>query len=153
MRGRSARPAVRPTMPVMTPSADPERPVAPPAEPAAKPVALLSGPAHTRADWERLAAGVLRKSRRLADDEPDELVESRLTRTTLDGIAVTPLGTPQTVADLTTGGRPTRAGDWDVRAWFADPDAKATAADIATDLDNGVTSVWLQAGAGGVPVA
>ena len=49
----------------MTTPADQARPVAPPAEPVAERVALVSGPAHTRADWEKLAAGVLRKSRKL----------------------------------------------------------------------------------------
>jgi len=137
----------------MTSPADPARPVATPTEPVAEPVALVSGPAHTRADWEKLAAGVLRKSRRLSADDPDDLVWGTLTRTTLDGIAVTPLGTPDDLGAPATGGRPARAGEWDVRAWFADPDAKATAADIQVDLDNGVTSVWLQVGDGGVPVA
>ncbi|MBW8751319.1 MAG: methylmalonyl-CoA mutase, partial [Propionibacteriales bacterium] len=107
---------------------------------------------HTRADWEKIAAAVLRKSGRLGVDDPDSLVWDKLTRTTLDGIDVTPLGTPDALDDLQTGGRPQRAGEWDVRAWFTDPDPKATAADIQADLDNGVTSVWLQVGAGGVPV-
>lgn len=116
------------------------------------PIALAAGPGHTRADWEKLAAGVLRKSRKLAVDDPDDLVWARLTRTTLDGIDVTPLGTPDLLDDLQTTGRPDRAGEWDVRAWFADPDPKATAADIQTDLDNGVTSVWLELGPGGIAV-
>src|SRR3954447_18103716 len=122
-------------MPVMTPSAARERPAEPPAQPVAEPVALLTGPAPARADWEKLAASVLRKSRRLSDDDPDDRVESALARTTLDGIAVTPLGTPETAAHLQTSGRPERVGEWDVRGWFADPDPKATAADNATDLD------------------
>jgi methylmalonyl-CoA mutase len=136
----------------MTSPADPAHSVAPPAEPVAAAVALESGPSHTRADWEKIAAGVLRKSGRLATDDPDDRVETLLSRTTIDGIPVTPLGTPETVADLHTGGRPARAGEWDVRAWFADPDAKATATDIQVDLDNGVTSLWLQVGTGGMPV-
>jgi methylmalonyl-CoA mutase len=118
----------------------------------AGPVALASGPAHTRSDWEKLAATVLRKSGRLGADDPDDLVWDQLTPRTLDGIPVTPLGTPDALAELQTAGRPERIGEWDVRAWFTDPDPKATAADIQADLDNGVTSVWLQVGAGGVPV-
>jgi methylmalonyl-CoA mutase len=120
--------------------------------PASVPVALSSGTDHTRADWEKLAAGVLRKSGRLTADDADDQVWKRLTRTTLDGISVSPLGTPELVADLQTSGRPDRAGDWDIRAYFADPDARATAAEILLDLNNGVTSVWLEVGAGGVPV-
>ncbi|MFL6157375.1 MAG: methylmalonyl-CoA mutase family protein [Marmoricola sp.] len=119
--------------------------------PQAADVALASGPAHTGADWEQLAAGVLRKSGRLAEGDADALVWEKLTRRTLDGIAITPLGTPQLLDDLTTSGRPDRVGDWDVRAWFADPDPTATAAEVALDLDNGVNSVWLEVGPGGVP--
>jgi methylmalonyl-CoA mutase len=136
----------------MTSPADSAHPVAPPQEPAIERIALESGPAHTRSDWEKAAAGVLRKSRKLGDDDADDLVWDRLTRTTLDGIPVTPLGTPEDAAGLTTAGRPTRADEWDVRALFADPDAKATATDVQVDLDNGVTSLWVQAGAGGLPV-
>lgn len=128
----------------------------PPAEQTAAPVALDSaldsGDRHTRADWEHLAAGVLRKSGRLAESDPDDLVWAKLTRKTLDGLAITPLGTPELVEDLVTSGRPDRAGEWDVRGYFPDPDAKATAADVQVDLDNGVTSVWLEVGAGGVAV-
>lgn len=124
--------------------------------PAAAPegtIPLDSGPGHDLADWENLAAGVLRKAGRMGESDADALVWDKLTRTTLDGIAITPLGTPALVRDLQTAGRPDRAGDWDVRAHFADPAAAGTAADIDTDLNNGVTSVWLQVGAGGVPVA
>lgn len=113
-------------------------------------VALASPAAHTREDWEQLAAGVLRKSGRLAENDPDALVWDKLTRRTLDGLAITPLGTPDLVSDLTTSGRPDRVGEWDVRGYFADPDDTATAADIQLDLDNGVTSIWLEVGAGGV---
>src|SRR5690348_1050835 len=113
-------------------------------------VALASGREHTQQDWEKLAAGVLRKSGRIAEGDADALVWDKLTRRTLDGIAITPLGTPELVGNLTTGGRPDRAGEWDVRGYFADPDATLTANDIQTDLDNGVTSVWLQVGAGGI---
>ena len=48
----------------------------------------------TVADWEAAAAAVLRKAKRLGDDDADALVWEKLTRTTLDGIELTPLGTP-----------------------------------------------------------
>jgi len=120
--------------------------------PQAPTVALASPGEHTREDWERLAAGVLRKSGRLAEGDADALVWDKLTRRTLDGLAITPLGTPALVADLVTAGRPDRIGEWDVRGYFADPDAAATAAEVQLDLDNGVTSVWLSVGAGGIAV-
>src|SRR4051812_37569929 len=86
-------------------------------EPAQGSLDLASpGDRWTLADWEREAAAVLRKSRRLTDEDPDTRVWDKLTRTSLDGIAVTPLGTAALVEDLQTEGRPLRQGDWDVRA-------------------------------------
>lgn len=96
------------------------------------------------ADWEAAAAGVLRKSRRLGEDDPDSLVWDKLARTTLDGIAITPLGTPRDLEGLTTSGRPTRTGAWDVRAHHPRGDAAAVNEDIRGDLAGGVTSVWVE---------
>ena len=109
----------------------------------------LAGPGDqpTVADWEAAAAAVLRKSRRLSADDPDSLVWDKLARRTLDGITVTPLGTAALVDDLQTAGRPTRTGDWDIRAHLAGPDAKALNETALVDLDGGVTSLWLQVGA------
>ncbi|WP_205475202.1 methylmalonyl-CoA mutase family protein [Nocardioides sp. SYSU D00038] len=95
------------------------------------------------ADWEDAAAAVLRKARRLAEDDDNALVWERLTRTTLDGIGIPPLGTPALLEDLTTDGRPTRAGAWDVRAHLRLADAKAANEELRVDLDGGVTSLWL----------
>ncbi len=100
---------------------------------------------HTREDWERETAAVLRKARRLTDDDPDSLVWEKLTLTTLDGIALPPLGTPDLLEGLQTSGRPTRAGDWDIRAHVADGDAKAVNEEALGDLEGGVSSLWLQA--------
>lgn len=99
---------------------------------------------HGRADWEGAAAAVLRKARRLTDGDDDALVWQKLTRTTLDGIGVTPLGTPDLLDGLETSGRPTRAGDWDVRAHLGVVDAKAAHEEAMADLENGVTSLWLR---------
>ena len=93
----------------------------------------------TTADWEHQAAAVLRKAKRLGEDDPDDLVWDRLTRTTLDGIPVTPLGTPELLDDLLTSGRPTRSGDWDIRSQVS------TNEDALVDLEGGVTSLWLRA--------
>src|SRR6478609_6931397 len=100
--------------------------------------------AWTAADWEREAAAVLRKARRLGEGDADELVWSKLTKTTLDGIAVTPLGTPEDLAGLETSGRPTRQGDWDVRAYVDGRAAKQANDEALVDLDGGVTSLWLR---------
>lgn len=96
------------------------------------------------ADWERGAAAVLRKARRLGEDDPDDLVWQKLTRTTLDGIGVTPLGTPDLLDGLATSGRPTRQGDWDVRAYVDGRQPKLANEEALVDLDGGVTSLWLR---------
>ncbi|WP_134738322.1 methylmalonyl-CoA mutase family protein [Nocardioides sp. 503] len=106
------------------------------------------GDRHTVADWEAAAAAVLRKARRLTDDDPDSRVWDKLSRTTLDDISVTPLGTADLLDDLHTSGRPTRSGDWDIRAHLRGDDATALNETALVDLDGGVTSLWLQAGPG-----
>ena len=126
---------------------------------------LAGGEPHTREEWEKAAADVLRKSGRMKPEDADALVWSKLTRTTLDGIEITPLGTPLLVTDVPDAGEPglapyTRGAvagrpeeGWDVRAHYADPDAEQTARDVLTDLENGVTSLWLQLGDAGIAVA
>ena len=116
------------------------------------------------AQWEHAAAAVLRRSGRLGEDDPDSAVVGRLTRRTLDGIPVAPLGTPETVADLPDPGMPgappfVRGSDvrradlgWDVRVQLADPDVARSAEHVLADLENGATSVWVRLGSGAIPV-
>jgi methylmalonyl-CoA mutase len=99
---------------------------------------------HDRSEWEAAAATVLRKAGRLADEDADELVWDRLTRRTLDGIGITPLGTPELLDELVTVGRPTRPGEWDIRAHLAVTDARTDNQTLLTDLEGGVTSLWLE---------
>ncbi|WP_240771294.1 methylmalonyl-CoA mutase family protein [Nocardioides sp. GY 10113] len=98
---------------------------------------------HSGAEWEAAAAAVLRKSRKLAEDDADSLVWDRLTRSTLDGIPITPLGTPADLDGLQTAGRPTRAGAWDIRAHYGHADAALLNEHALVDLDGGVTSMWV----------
>ncbi|WP_188110719.1 methylmalonyl-CoA mutase family protein [Aeromicrobium ginsengisoli] len=126
-------------------------------------VPLSKGLEHTQDEWESATAAVLRKARKLADDAPDSDVWRKLATTTLDGITVAPLGTPSLTRELPDGGLPGQAPftrgsaatseleGWDVRAWFADPDAARTAKDVVTDLENGVNSLWLSVGGGAIP--
>jgi len=135
-----------------------------PGTPGTVEVPLSTGLEHTQEEWEAATAAVLRKSRRLTDDAADTEVWARLATTTLDGISVSPLGTPSLSAGLPDGGLPGQApftrgaaatrelDGWDVRAWFTDPDAERTAADVVTDIENGVNSLWISAGTGGVPI-
>src|SRR3712207_9282659 len=77
------------------------------------------------AAWEAETAAVLRKARRLGEDAPDSDVWVALTRTTLDGIDVAPIGQPSDLDGLRTSGRPARTGDWDVRTQVEVVDDKA----------------------------
>lgn len=95
------------------------------------------------AAWEAATAAVLRKVRRLRDDAPDSDVWAALTRTTLDGIDVAPIGQQSDLDGLTTTGRPVRAGAWDVRTSLVGDDAEAVNEAALVDLDNGATSLHL----------
>ena len=96
------------------------------------------------AAWEAATAGVLRKARRLGEDAPDSDVWAALTRTTLDGIEVAPIGQQADLDGLTTTGRPVRSGAWDVRSSLvAREDAAAVNEAALVDLDNGATSLHL----------
>ncbi|MBW4716164.1 methylmalonyl-CoA mutase subunit beta [Saccharothrix obliqua] len=110
-------------------------------EPTGEPALAAEFPAPDREQWLDLVRGVLRKSG--ADFES-------LVTTTYDGIRVQPLYTADDTAPpagfpglppYTRGGRPQgRVGGWDVRQQHAVPDRAA----VLTDLENGVTSLWLK---------
>jgi len=93
--------------------------------------------------WEAASAAVLRKARRLGEDAPDSDVWAALTRTTLDGIDVAPIGQQSDLDGLATSGRPQRVGAWDVRASLVGDDAAALNEAALVDLDNGATSLHL----------
>ncbi len=132
-------------------------------------------PPVTREQWRDLVAGVLRKAGR--EQLPDP-VEDALRRTVATGVDVAPLYTAADVAGLPPAGVPgsspfvrgsrvvrpapsaadgqAAAGGipagWDVRQRHADPDVARTREAIAADLEHGVTSLWLVAGPGAIPV-
>lgn len=93
--------------------------------------------------WEAATAAVLRKARRLGEDAPDSDVWAALTRTTLDGVEVAPIGQPADLEGRTTSGRPTRTGAWDVRTQVEVVDDRAANEAVLQDLENGATSVLL----------
>jgi methylmalonyl-CoA mutase len=116
-------------------------------EPAQGTLALaLEGPAATRADWEKAAAAVLRKSGRLSGELPDTAVWDALARTTLDGVAVSPLGTPELTDEIGPQPRPTTPGGRDVRVELGGADARTLNDEARADLDGGATSLWLHVG-------
>lgn len=127
-------------------------------------VPLADEQAFSSADWEKATAQVLRKMRRLDESAPDADVWSALAHRTLDGLTVTPLGMPGSAepaigmpgsAPFTRGASAGRTDDltgWDIRGWFADPDAVVTTEHVITDLENGANSVWLSLGPGTIAV-
>src|SRR5215207_6750023 len=106
----------------------------------------LAGSDATREDWEKAAAAVLRKAGRLGDDDPDDAVWTELSRRTLDGIAVSPLGTPALTAALEADARPVAPGGRDVRIELRGDDAERLNAEALADLAGGATSLWPHAG-------
>src|SRR5918998_173406 len=136
-------------------------------------------PEATREQWRELVAGVLRKAGR--DRLPDP-VEDALRRTVATGVSVAPLYTAEDAGDLPTavgvpglppfvrgpppavgpagsaavsaagGAEGGASGSWDVRQRHAHPDVALTREAIAADLENGVTSLWLELGEGAIPV-
>lgn len=114
-------------------------------------------PDPTHEQWQRLVEGVLRKS---GKDVEGEAAEDALSTALEDGLRTRPLytardGAPATgfpgFAPFVRGGRPAgnTAGGWDVRQRHTAADNAA----VLTDLENGVTSLWLTVGGGGIPVA
>ena len=106
----------------------------------------LAGSEATREDWEKVAAAVLRKAGRLGDDDPDDAVWARLSRRTLDGIAVSPLGTPALTDAALGNARPLAPGGRDVRVELRGDDPEQLNAEALADLGGGATSLWLHAG-------
>ncbi|MGK2874100.1 MAG: methylmalonyl-CoA mutase family protein [Nocardioides sp.] len=102
--------------------------------------------AHSQAEWEAATAAVLRKARRLTDSDPDDAVWAKLTRRTLDGIEMPPLGLASERLDPDAV-RPTRAGAWDIRSLVALAEPKAANETVLAELAGGATSIWLHADA------
>ena len=121
--------------------------------------------AATRHQWRELVAGVLRRSGRTELPDP---VEDALARTVATGVRVAPLYTAEDAADLPaavgvpghapfvrgarTGAGAAAPAGWDVRQRHAHPDVAVTKEAIAADLENGVTSLWLELGEGAIGV-
>ncbi|MFF8228427.1 methylmalonyl-CoA mutase family protein [Streptomyces caelestis] len=106
--------------------------------------------------WQRLVAGVLRKSgKEVEGAEAEEALSTALE----DGLRTRPLYTAHDAAPepglpgfapFVRGGRAegNTLGGWDVRQRHTVADGGA----VLTDLENGVTSLWLAVGEGGIPV-
>ncbi|MEU5313908.1 methylmalonyl-CoA mutase family protein [Streptomyces sp. NPDC021562] len=114
-------------------------------------------PDATHEQWQRLVEGVLRKS---GKEVSGEAAEDALSTTLEDGLRTRPLYTARDTAPdpglpgfppYVRGARPqgSAAGGWDIRQRHAAaPDGA-----VLADLENGVTSLWLLVGRGGIPVS
>ncbi len=103
-------------------------------------------------EWERAAAAVLRRSRRLAADAPDHDALAVLSHTTVEGIVIPALGAPGSTAPGWARPVAPERG-WDVRALLADPDAARAATAALADLEGGATSLWITLGGAGTAPA
>ncbi|MFJ3913058.1 heterodimeric methylmalonyl-CoA mutase small subunit [Streptomyces sp. 2132.2] len=119
-------------------------------------------PDATHEQWQRLVEGVLRKS---GKDVSGEAAEDALSTKLEDGLTTRPLYTAPETAEETgfpgfapfiRGGSPAggAAGGWDVRQRYVGNDPVRVNEAVLTDLENGVTSLWLSVGdsSGGLPV-
>ncbi|MFJ8113575.1 methylmalonyl-CoA mutase family protein [Streptomyces sp. NPDC096132] len=114
-------------------------------------------PDSTHEQWQRLVAGVLRKS---GKDVEGAQAEEALSTALEDGVRTRPLYTAHDTAPepgfpgfapFVRGNRPegNTVGGWDVRQRHTAADGGA----VLTDLENGVTSLWLVVGETGIPVS
>ncbi|MFI8067192.1 methylmalonyl-CoA mutase family protein [Streptomyces sp. NPDC086033] len=114
-------------------------------------------PAANLEQWHGLVAGVLRKS---GKEVSGTAAEDALSTALEDGLRTRPLYTAHDAAPdpglpgfapFVRGARAegNTTGGWDVRQRHAVADNAA----VLADLENGVTSLWLVAGEGGIPVA
>ncbi|WP_330302667.1 MULTISPECIES: methylmalonyl-CoA mutase subunit beta [unclassified Streptomyces] len=114
-------------------------------------------PDATHEQWQRLVAGVLRKS---GKEVSDDAAEDALSTALEDGLRARPLYTAHDsapdpglpgFAPFVRGGRAegNTLGGWDVRQQHTAADGDA----VLADLENGVTSLWLVMGEGGIPVS
>ena len=118
-------------------------------------------PDATREQWQSLVEGVLRKTGR---DAAGTAAEEALSTQLQDGLTTRPLYTSEDapgdagypgLAPFTRGGRPEGAAvsGWEVRQRHTRPDPVRTNEAVLSDLENGVTSLWLSVGSSGVPVS
>ncbi|MGW7577446.1 methylmalonyl-CoA mutase family protein [Streptomyces sp. NPDC054765] len=114
-----------------------------------------------REQWQRLVEGVLRKSG--VTEATGAAAEDALATDLQDGIRIRPLYTAEDgraalgrpgFPPFVRAGRPegTTVAGWDVRQRHVHTDPRRANEAVLADLENGVTSVWLTVGDGGVPV-
>ncbi len=120
-------------------------------------------PASSAARWQDLVRGVLAKSG-YSTDQLADAPERLLATTSYDGIPIAPLYTAADqagftglpgVAPFVRGARPEGnvSTGWDVRTRHTGSNAAEVNKAILTDLENGVSSIWLGVGPQALPAA
>ncbi|MFD9790019.1 methylmalonyl-CoA mutase small subunit [Streptomyces sp. NPDC059070] len=118
-------------------------------------------PDATHEQWQRLVEGVLRKS---GKDVSGTAAEEALSTHVEDGLTTRPLYTARDTAPdagypgfapFVRGRRAegNAADGWGVRQRHAGTDPARVNEAVLADLENGVTSLWLPVGRGGIPVS
>ncbi|OEV04098.1 methylmalonyl-CoA mutase family protein [Streptomyces oceani] len=119
-------------------------------------------PDATHEQWQRLVEGVLRKTG--AEPASGAAAEEALSTPLQDGLVTRPLYTAETApagvtghpgfAPYVRGARPegNSLAGWDVRQRHGLPDTARMNEALLTDLEHGVTSLWLSLGEGALPV-
>lgn len=121
-------------------------------------------PPATEEQWEIEVQKVLNRGRPPEKHLSFEQCLQRLTKTTVDGVSIRPMYRPKDAPEKLgypgdvpfTRGTTVRNGDmdaWDVRALHEDPDPEFTRQAVLTDLERGVTSIWLRVGSDAVKPA
>ena len=119
-------------------------------------------PAASREQWEEAVLKVLNRGRPEGRELSLDAAMDRLRTTTVDGLEIEPLYVPDGRPLGYPGvmpfdrGATLRTGDmesWDVRQLHEDPDAQASREAVRTDLERGVTSVWVRTGTDAVATA
>ena len=111
--------------------------------------------------WQLMVAKVVNRSRAEALDGPE--AEASLQTTLPGGLVVDPLyrrpeaegalGLPGSMPFTRGRGPRSPQRPWDVRQLFDNPDVATSRSAVTADLANGVSSVWLQVGTGGIAAA
>ncbi|SFS32397.1 methylmalonyl-CoA mutase small subunit [Saccharopolyspora flava] len=118
-------------------------------------------PEPSREQWQSQVHKVLKRSGLVGEEPPAGPVEAVLDSTTHDGIRIHPLYTEAPgdpglpgLAPFVRGSRPQGgvAEGWEVRQRHEHPDAAETNREVLADLHNGVSSLWLRAGAAGIAI-
>ncbi|GAA2346738.1 methylmalonyl-CoA mutase family protein [Saccharopolyspora halophila] len=115
----------------------------------------------TREQWRAQVQQALKRSGLIGEQPPDGPIEDVLASRTYDGIRIHPLYTSASADGGVPGSAPfvrgssplgSAAEGWQVRQLHEHPDPTETNREVLADLHNGVGSLWLRLGSGGIAI-